>query len=233
MARFGISSERPTATEEGPAQTAGQHRASREVAMRQVIHAVDACPDCGCRLRGGSMKRHREVIEITLAPAVVTGSPVGRTDLSGVRQALGADTRRRGRGGWTVSLRTDPTRDDRAAARGGADDGAADSGAFGGCLRCPCPLRRDHGCSTHGRDTWCHPGPGEPGRCAGKSGGPRRRARCRMGAGHRAAHDGESHPQKAVQVSRSLSARGTLSSVGCGWKWTGHSRHGRSVGSWA
>ena len=44
----------------------------RGVATRQVIHAVDACPDRGCHLRGGSTKRHREIIEISPTPAVVT-----------------------------------------------------------------------------------------------------------------------------------------------------------------
>lgn len=45
---------------------------ARGRATRQVIHAVDACPDCGCHLRGGSAKRHREVIDISPTPAVVT-----------------------------------------------------------------------------------------------------------------------------------------------------------------
>ena len=45
---------------------------ARSVATRQVIHAVDACPDCGGRLNGGSTKRHREIIEISQTPAVVT-----------------------------------------------------------------------------------------------------------------------------------------------------------------
>jgi transposase len=44
----------------------------RGVATARVEHAVDACPDCGCVLRGGSVKRHREVIEIALRPATVT-----------------------------------------------------------------------------------------------------------------------------------------------------------------
>lgn len=44
----------------------------RGIATQQVTHAVDRCPDCACVLRGGSVKRHREVIEITLAPATVT-----------------------------------------------------------------------------------------------------------------------------------------------------------------
>lgn len=44
----------------------------RGVATARVVHAVDACPDCGCALRGGSAKRHREVIEVVLRPATVT-----------------------------------------------------------------------------------------------------------------------------------------------------------------
>jgi hypothetical protein len=45
---------------------------ARGIATRQVTHAVERCPDCACVLRGGSVKRHREVIEIALAPATVT-----------------------------------------------------------------------------------------------------------------------------------------------------------------
>lgn len=44
----------------------------RGVATVQVRHAVDACPDCGCAVRGGSVKRHREVIEIVLPAATIT-----------------------------------------------------------------------------------------------------------------------------------------------------------------
>lgn len=44
----------------------------RGIATQQVTHAVEVCPDCGCALRGGSIKRHREVIEIALAPATIT-----------------------------------------------------------------------------------------------------------------------------------------------------------------
>ncbi|TAK21369.1 MAG: IS66 family transposase [Chloroflexota bacterium] len=35
-------------------------------------HAVDACPDCGCALKGGSVKRWRETIEIEPRRASVT-----------------------------------------------------------------------------------------------------------------------------------------------------------------
>jgi transposase len=45
---------------------------ARGIATQQVTHAVDRCPDCGCALRGGSVTRHREVIEIALAPATIT-----------------------------------------------------------------------------------------------------------------------------------------------------------------
>ena len=45
---------------------------ARGSATRRVIHAMDACPDCGCHLGGGSTKRHREIIEISPSPAVVT-----------------------------------------------------------------------------------------------------------------------------------------------------------------
>ena len=38
----------------------------------RVRHALDACPDCGLTLAGGSVKRSREVIEITPVPATVT-----------------------------------------------------------------------------------------------------------------------------------------------------------------
>ncbi len=38
----------------------------------RVIHAVAHCPTCGLLLTGGSVKRTREVIEVSLVPAVVT-----------------------------------------------------------------------------------------------------------------------------------------------------------------
>ncbi len=39
---------------------------------QRMIHALDACPTCGMPLRGGSVKRTREVIEVPLVPVVVT-----------------------------------------------------------------------------------------------------------------------------------------------------------------
>ncbi len=38
----------------------------------RVVHALEACPECGIRLSGGSVKRTREVIEITPVPATIT-----------------------------------------------------------------------------------------------------------------------------------------------------------------
>jgi len=44
----------------------------RGVPTREVRHAVESCPSCGCALKGGSVKRHREVIELVLSPVEVT-----------------------------------------------------------------------------------------------------------------------------------------------------------------
>lgn len=44
----------------------------RSVPTERQMHALDTCPDCRCALRGGSVKRWREVIEIEAARATVT-----------------------------------------------------------------------------------------------------------------------------------------------------------------
>lgn len=44
----------------------------RMVPTARVVHAVDGCPACGLGLCGGSVKRTREVIELVVAPVVVT-----------------------------------------------------------------------------------------------------------------------------------------------------------------
>lgn len=54
------------------AKRTAQFARPRGLASVRVEHALDACPDCGGTLRGGSVKRHREVIEVALPPAVVT-----------------------------------------------------------------------------------------------------------------------------------------------------------------
>jgi transposase len=43
----------------------------RATPTRRVVHAIDRCRRCGCTLRGGSVKRTREVLHIPLAPAEV------------------------------------------------------------------------------------------------------------------------------------------------------------------
>jgi transposase len=49
-----------------------QFTRARSTPTAQVIHAASQCPDCGTVLAGGSVKRTREVIEVTPAPVVVT-----------------------------------------------------------------------------------------------------------------------------------------------------------------
>jgi hypothetical protein len=55
-----------------------RRRRGRNAARRRMpptarqVHALAACPDCGAPLAGGTPKRTREVIEVPLAPAVVT-----------------------------------------------------------------------------------------------------------------------------------------------------------------
>lgn len=44
----------------------------RTTPTARVVHALACCPDCGAPLAGGTVKRTREVIEVPVAPAVVT-----------------------------------------------------------------------------------------------------------------------------------------------------------------
>ncbi len=50
----------------------GASRKRSTAPTRVVVHAVATCPGCGCRLQGGTLKRHREIIEITLPPVTIT-----------------------------------------------------------------------------------------------------------------------------------------------------------------
>ena len=58
--------------------TQARKKRARNVARRRmlptarVLHALDACPDCGHLLCGGHGKRTREVIEVPFAPVAVT-----------------------------------------------------------------------------------------------------------------------------------------------------------------
>jgi len=44
----------------------------RGTPTKREVHAAAECPKCGCVLMGGTIKRHREVIEIELPPVTVT-----------------------------------------------------------------------------------------------------------------------------------------------------------------
>ena len=61
---------RPERTEPRKKRTHGFAR-RRMNPTRQVVHALDSCPECGTGMTGGWVHRTREVIEIPLAPAEV------------------------------------------------------------------------------------------------------------------------------------------------------------------
>jgi transposase len=50
----------------------------REEPARTVHHAADACPDCGHKLSGGSIRRTRQVVEIEPSPVEVTDHVIHR-----------------------------------------------------------------------------------------------------------------------------------------------------------
>ena len=52
-------------------QRAINHARRREKATRYVDHSIDRCRGCGCELRGGSVKRTRQVLHISLLAAEV------------------------------------------------------------------------------------------------------------------------------------------------------------------
>ena len=61
---------RPKRTEPRNKRTQGFAR-RRMNPTRQVVHALDSCPECGTGMTGGWVHRTREVIEIPSAPAEV------------------------------------------------------------------------------------------------------------------------------------------------------------------
>ena len=61
---------RPEGTEPRKKRTEGFAR-RRMKPTRQVVHALDSCPECGTGMTGGWVHRTREVIENPLAPAEV------------------------------------------------------------------------------------------------------------------------------------------------------------------
>lgn len=68
----GLKSQQAAASERAPRKQRPRGFARRRMEpTERVEHAVDACPDCGCTLLGGSVKRRREVLEIPVAPVRV------------------------------------------------------------------------------------------------------------------------------------------------------------------
>ena len=65
----------------------------RSTPTRRVLHAIDACRQCGCTLKGGSVKRTREVLHIPLAPLEVIEHAFieRRCPLCNERQTPGAE----------------------------------------------------------------------------------------------------------------------------------------------
>ncbi len=65
----------------------------RATPTRRVMHAVDRCRQCGCTLRGGSVKRTREVLHIPLLPVeVIEHAFIERQcPLCGQREVPGAE----------------------------------------------------------------------------------------------------------------------------------------------
>jgi regulator of replication initiation timing len=69
------------------------HARKREKATRYVDHYVDRCRGCGCALRGGSVKRSRQVLHIPLLPVEVIEHRFyeRRCPLCGRREVPGAE----------------------------------------------------------------------------------------------------------------------------------------------
>lgn len=53
-------------------RTHGASRKRSATSTQVIRHVVATCPGCGCALCGGTLKRHREIIEIDLPPVTVT-----------------------------------------------------------------------------------------------------------------------------------------------------------------
>jgi hypothetical protein len=69
----GLKPTRPVRRAPRPRQPRARGFARRRmVPTARQVHALAWCPDCGAPLAGGTVKRTREVIEVPLAPAVVT-----------------------------------------------------------------------------------------------------------------------------------------------------------------
>lgn len=72
LAGHKLAPNKPTTPQRPRKQRAHNVAWCRMTPTAQVIHAVECCPDCGVPLAGGTIKRTREVIEVTPTPVRVT-----------------------------------------------------------------------------------------------------------------------------------------------------------------
>jgi transposase len=69
----GLKPTEPAGREDRPRRKRAQNRARhRMTPTAHVVHALPTCPDCGAPLRGGTVKRTREVIELPEPTLIVT-----------------------------------------------------------------------------------------------------------------------------------------------------------------
>lgn len=73
----GMPGNKPSSSQQQPEKPPRKNRGSgfgrmRMTPTKQVVHALDVCPDCGTHLSGGWVQRTREVIDIPVVPAEVT-----------------------------------------------------------------------------------------------------------------------------------------------------------------
>jgi transposase len=68
-----VRPNRQKAEKEGPREKREQGFARRrEEPTRRIVHAVEFCTGCGCKLLGGSVKHTRQVLHVPVVPAEVT-----------------------------------------------------------------------------------------------------------------------------------------------------------------
>ena len=68
-----VRPNREKAEKEGPRKKREQGFArQREEPTRRIVHAVEFCTGCGCKLLGGSVKHTRQVLHVPVVPAEVT-----------------------------------------------------------------------------------------------------------------------------------------------------------------
>jgi hypothetical protein len=89
-----FKANRPIRSQDQPRKKRAQNYGrKRETPTRQVTHAIDQCRGCGCTLRGGSVKRTRQVLHIPIAPVEVIEHVFieRRCPLCGKREVPGAE----------------------------------------------------------------------------------------------------------------------------------------------